>query len=343
MASITKHKNQWRAQVYVRAIRESKIFRTKREAEAWAATREIALREQETLTPAQRHTVRELFEKYSSEVSEQKRGAIEETARIRAFIREFPDIADLTLDKIDSAVLGRWRDARLKGGYIRPNGEEAQAVTRSTVQRDIAWMNAAFGVARKEWKWLEHNPFFGMRQPGQNPPRERRIHPIEVKRLCRRLGYVSGRPPETKGQEVALIFLIALRTAMRAGEIKGLGKTKLNLEKRVATVEHKMQYKTGKPRQVPLSKQAVRLLRAVADRDRCFTVTSTTLDMLFRKARDSLLIEDLHFHDSRAEALTRFAKRVDVMTLAKISGHQDLRILQRVYYRETAEDIAARL
>ncbi|AOI92120.1 tyrosine-type recombinase/integrase [Burkholderia pseudomultivorans] len=343
MASVTKHKSQWRAQIYVRGTRESKIFRTKREAEAWAATRETTLREQETLTPAQRHTVRELFEKYSTDVSEGKRGAIEETARIRAFIREFPDIADLTLDRVDSAVLGKWRDDRLRGGYIRSDGEEALPVTRSTVQRDIAWMNAAFGIARKEWKWLEHNPFDGMRQPGQNPPRDRRIAPLEVWRICRRLGYVSGRPPETRSQEVALIFLIALRTAMRAGEILSLGRSKLNMEKRVATVEHKMQYKTGKPRQVPLSRQAVRLLRVVADRERCFSVTSHTLDMLFRKARDSLLIGDLHFHDSRAEALTRFAKRVDVMTLAKISGHQDLRILQRVYYRETAEDIAARL
>ncbi|WP_454765528.1 tyrosine-type recombinase/integrase [Cupriavidus campinensis] len=64
---------------------------------------------------------------------------------------------------------------------------------------------------------------------------------------------------------------------------------------------------------------------------------------LFRKVRAKLLIDDLHFHDSRAEALTRLSRRVDVMTLAKISGHKDLRILQSTYYRESAADIAARL
>lgn len=58
---------------------------------------------------------------------------------------------------------------------------------------------------------------------------------------------------------------------------------------------------------------------------------------------DRLMIEDLHFHDTRAEALTRLARKVDVLTLAKISGHKDLRILQNAYYRETAEQIAARL
>jgi len=33
----------------------------------------------------------------------------------------------------------------------------------------------------------------------------------------------------------------------------------------------------------------------------------------------------------------------DVMTLARISRHKDLRILLNTYYRESAEDIAARL
>jgi integrase len=67
------------------------------------------------------------------------------------------------------------------------------------------------------------------------------------------------------------------------------------------------------------------------------------LDALFRKARNALMIPDLHFHDSRAEALTRLARKVDVMTLARISGHKDLRVLLETYYRESASDIAARL
>ncbi|HHF6884897.1 tyrosine-type recombinase/integrase [Haemophilus influenzae] len=40
----------------------------------------------------------------------------------------------------------------------------------------------------------------------------------------------------------------------------------------------------------------------------------------------------MHFHDTRCEALTRLSKKVDVMTLAKISGHKDISILQNVYY-----------
>jgi integrase len=190
---------------------------------------------------------------------------------------------------------------------------------------------------------MEHNPFEGFRLPPEAAPRTRRVTWSEVKQIVRWLGYHTGRAPVTKSQEVALAFLVALRSAMRAGEILSLGNKTLDLQKRVATVSHKMEYLTGRPRQVPLTRHAARLLRPVADREQCFTVTSDSLDALFRKAKRSLGIEDLHFHDSRAEALTRLSRKVDVMTLAKISGHKDLRLLQEVYYRESSEDIAARL
>ena len=48
---------------------------------------------------------------------------------------------------------------------------------------------------------------------------------------------------------------------------------------------------------------------------------------------------DLHFHDSRREALSRLAKKVDVMTLAKISGHRDIKILLNTYYAPSVEDV----
>lgn len=37
------------------------------------------------------------------------------------------------------------------------------------------------------------------------------------------------------------------------------------------------------------------------------------------------------------------AKRVDVMTLGRISRHKDLSLLMKVYYRTTEEEIAAKL
>lgn len=79
------------------------------------------------------------------------------------------------------------------------------------------------------------------------------------------------------------------------------------------------------------------------DRERVFSLTPHSLDALFRKVRDRLMLDDLHFHDSRATALTHLAKRVPVEVLAKISGHKGIALLVNVYYRESAEDIAKRL
>jgi integrase len=55
------------------------------------------------------------------------------------------------------------------------------------------------------------------------------------------------------------------------------------------------------------------------------------------------MLENLHFHDSRADALTRMARKMDVMTLARVSGHRDLRQLLDAYFRESASDIAKRI
>ena len=77
------------------------------------------------------------------------------------------------------------------------------------------------------------------------------------------------------------------------------------------------------------------------DDPRAFRLDSRVLDTLYRRAATKAGV-DAHFHDLRAEALTRMARRVDVLTLARIAGHRDIRSLS-VYYRESATDIAARL
>lgn len=327
MASIGKHRGGYRAQVYVGGQRASATFRTMREAQAWAAAKEAELEQ----APANKHTLRDLIERYREEVLPGKRGGIHEDRQAAALLRDFPNLADKPLADLDTPDLAEWRDARLR------------SVSDATVLRQLNWFRHALRLAREEWKWMNHNPLKGMRIPRQPAPRIRRVAPSEVRRLCQTLGYRAGRPPTTRNQEVALAFLVALRSAMRAGEILSLGRANLDLKRRVAAVEHKTQHITGRPREVPLTRHAARLLRPVAGRERCFTVSSAVLDALFRKARDRLLIKDLHFHDSRAEALTRLSRKVDVLTLAKISGHKDLRILQNAYYRETAAEIAARL
>jgi integrase len=54
------------------------------------------------------------------------------------------------------------------------------------------------------------------------------------------------------------------------------------------------------------------------------------------------LVEGLTFHDFRHEAITRLARKLDVLDLARMVGHRDLRQLA-IYYNATAEEMAGRL
>jgi integrase len=332
MASFSPCSAGYRAQIKIGTERDSGTFRTLREAKAWASAREAEMRAAKDADPAELHTVSDAFKRYVRDVSSTKQGEKQEQLRLAAFERDFPHLAALHLADFKTPQLAEWRDARLK------------KVSASSVVRDINLLRNVFITARKEWHWMHHHPFDGLKVPLEAPPRDRRVDPWkEVRPLVRALGYVSGKTPETKSQEVALAFLVALRTAMRVSEVLQLGKATLDIQRRVATVGHKMQYVTQKPRKIPLTRHAVRLLTPVAQLDRCFNVDSDSTDALFRKAKKRMQITGLQFRDTRAEALTRLARKVDVLTLSKISGHKDLEMLSRVYYRESEEDIAARI
>jgi integrase len=222
-----------------------------------------------------------------------------------------------------------------------------QTVKPATVQREANMVRNVFTVGAKLWRWCSlESPFKYLELPGKQPPRTRRVHWTEARRVLRRLGYITGKPPHNTQSQIAHAWLIALRTAMRSGEILGLTKGAVNLETRVVRLDkHKTQHHTGRPRFVPITKQAARLLRVLvnAQNERLFTVTAASKDALFRRAVDQCGIVGMTFHDSRAEALTLLSRRVDLLTLQKISGHADINVLAASYYRESPEDVAARL
>lgn len=329
MAYIRKQRNMWRAEIQRNGVRKSATFLTKAEANAWAT------KEEATILTTQANAFpnvlfAEAVDRYIQEVSIHKKGHRYETLRLNLIKREYGWLMSKVMHKIQPADMVRWRDDRLK------------KITSGSVLREINLLSHIFTIARKEWGWCGQSPISSIRRPPDNPSRDRRVLPREVKAICRQLGYITGQV-ETKQQEVALAFLISLRTAMRAGEILSIDDKRADLEHRVITVPHKTQYITGKERTIPITRKAAKLIMYLKNRNQYFTINSATLSSFFRRATKRLFIEDLHFHDARAEALTRLSRRVDVMTLAKISGHKDLKILLNTYYRESAEDIAARI
>lgn len=73
-----------------------------------------------------------------------------------------------------------------------------------------------------------------------------------------------------------------------------------------------------------------------------FGLTASQKDSLFRKIRERAAIDGLNFHDARHTAITRLAKKLNPLELARMVGHKDLKMLL-VYYNESADEIAKKL
>jgi integrase len=308
----------WRCQVAKAGIRKSLTFHTKAQAQAWGIEFESEVMAGKRGLSV-RKTVRQMLERYMEEETPKKRGAAWEVRRIQFFLGEFgPPFVDKLVDGVTPDDIGRWRDYRLKG------------VKGSSVNRDFNVLAAAFKTAAREWRWLKDSPMPAVKRPQDPLPRTRLIGWREVRAMLRALGW-SGRTPSTKSAEAGHAFLMALHTGMRASEI---------LSARYhGSVAQLFQTKNGDARQVPLSSRAQKLIALCPK----YSIDSASLDALFRKARKKAGLSGFTFHDSRATALTRMAKTLDVMTLAKVSGHRDVSMLLNTYYRIKPEEIAKRL
>jgi integrase len=76
---------------------------------------------------------------------------------------------------------------------------------------------------------------------------------------------------------------------------------------------------------------------------RVFSITGNALRLAWERMKKRVGIEDLRFHDLRHEAISRFfEKGLSVPEVASISGHRDLRMLQR-YAHARNEVIFAKL
>jgi integrase len=323
IATVSSRPKSWRVQI--RRLGHAPLSKsfpkkhfTKSQAWAWAdrAERELLA----GTFAAARETLGQALEKYAAEVSPKKRGARWEAYRLAA-IGKSP-MASLPMGNITPAVLASWRDRRLR------------EVAGSTVRREMNLIDSVLEVTRKEWKWIQVNPLRDVAKPPNPRSRRRRVPDTETKALCAQL----ERGPA--GREVAAGFRLGIETGMRAGELWSLEREQIDLGRAVARLEVT---KNGDARDVPLSPAAVAIMRDLLadERQMLFTVTNASRDALFRKARDTVGIKDLHFHDSRAEAVWRLSKIFNALELGRIIGHRDPKSLY-FYYEDDAAALATR-
>lgn len=324
MAHYRKIDGKWVCEIVIKGKRKSKRFDSKLKAKAWAAQAEHELRSLSEGV-SEHHTFGDLFDRYADEVSGSKKGAHWEIIRLKKF--KTYDISSIKLIDIRREHIEKWVNERLK------------EVKSSSVNRELNLISHALTQARR-WRLMNHNPLDDIRRPKNPPHRDRRITPKEEESILISLNYSEDYPVTQKQQKVAAAFLFAIETAMRAGEICALTPENVNFEERTAFLP---MTKNGMPRYVPLSARAIEIIEKMKPySDTVFGLDSASLSTVFRKAVQRAGIIGLTFHDSRREATSRLAKKLDVLDLARMTGHRDIKMLM-IYYQTSAADLAKQL
>ena len=322
MATFQKRGTSWRALVRKNGSSTSATFSCKAAAQSWALKIEAEI-EETGHGAIPNKTFGELLARYAKDVSPGKKGAKWEGNRIKFFLDD--PLAKVKLPELNPTHFAAWRDRRLK------------EVTAATVLRDWNLLSSACNKAIHEWNWLRVNPMSRVKRPAEVAPRDRLITQDEIDRLLFVLGDDMGTIPGRTG--AAMLF--ALETGMRLGELTGLMWENVKVDQQYCRITGG---KTASAkRDVPLSAEAIRLLGTVGtDTGPVFNLSATQVGSAFQKAKKLAGVEGVHFHDTRANAITMLAKKVGILDLARIIGHKDLGMLQ-VYYRESAQDIAKKL
>ena len=306
MANIAKRGDKWRAEVCIDRVRKAKTFPTKREAVAWS-------NEQEDKGLALTKTLKDAITRYRP-VTETHKGYQSELSRLNHLETA---LGDKQLDRLNSSSLSKYRDERLK------------EVSPVSVRRELIILSAMFELAVNEWQWMRENPLKTVKKPVPSPARRRGVSQIEIDAICAKLSEMRV------GKQVSVMFLLAIETGMRLGELLSLKWHDVS-DKYVTLLETK----NGDRRNVPLSLKARELIdsRKDIDPESVFTLNQHVASQTFRRAT----INGCHFHDARSEAVTRLSKKLDVMQLARMIGHRDVKSLM-LYYAAKPEDIADKL
>ena len=268
--------------------------------------------------PQHQVTLAQGLRHYQKVVSILKKGYEQERYRVAQLVRS--DLGRKLVHEITSVDIAGYRDARL----MSTNQKTGKLISAATVRLEMSLLSNFFDLARIEWGYTAGpNPCADVRKPKPAPGRDRRLTTREEK-LILRYAHQHINP------ELYSIVVIALATAMRQGEILGLRWEHINFKTRVA---HLPETKNGSKRDVPLSTKARDALTRIGVKQSgpIFKYTKHGVKSTWRFMCQSLQIKDLHFHDMRHEAISRFFElgTLDMMEIAAISGHKSLAMLKR--------------
>lgn len=303
---------------------ETASFLRLTDAKRWAQATEAAMREGRYFktSESKRHTVGEMIDRYINMVVPTRPKNAENTKRHLDWWKV--KIGHTLLSDVTPPMIANLRDELLttpkeKGGARAP----------ATVVRYLASISHAFTIAIKDWAWLESNPVQKISKPREPRGRERYLSNEERQALL-------GTCKESKSQFLYTVFVVAVSTGMRSGEILSLKWQQVDFElNRIILTDTK----SNCSRAVGLSGLALSLMSNLRQQRRFDTdlvfygrnlVTPIDLTKPWRTALKKAAIENFRFHDLRHTAASYLAMNGATITdVAAILGHKTLAMAKR--------------
>jgi integrase len=329
MATIRKRNSRYHVQVRKKGYPSTtKTFNSLTGARKWAAGIETDMERQLYVVIPDNTTLGQLLDRYDTEVLPTHKGQQAERYRLRTLSKYFGNIR---LANLIPKEVAKYRDLRLK------------EVSPASLKRELKILSRVLTLASKDWGIaVPQNPVTMITLPKSDKARTRRLELGEEAKLR------HGSNPQLNQ-----IIVLAIETAMRRGEMLGIKKSHIDFRNRTLLIPDT---KTDRPRSIPLSTRAIKVLREQTrtyqgytggvvslHETPLFSYRPRGLTGAFLKLCRRLGIEDLHFHDLRHEATSRFfEKGLNPVEVATITGHKDPRMLMR-YTHLRAEDLVGRL
>ena len=287
MASILKRNDKWFVRVRKhRQPSQSKTFTIKQDAQRWAVMIERQIDQGLVGCVDKSVTLGDLLKRYLKEVTPHKKSRDKETWRIKALLKR--SISGVGLPNLTSTIISNFKTLRLADGA-------------RTTRYDLALIRHCLEFARLEWGYyLPINPVDLVSKPKLNKPRDSRVSAYDIDKLMHALR-------ETKVTYLKPLILIALETGLRQGELIKLLWKDVDLDSRLLKVRDT---KNGEDRVIPLSNKSLSILESLPRPGKTvFNASHSSLQNAWKRLIKRSGLIDLHFHDLRHEAISRFIQR----------------------------------
>lgn len=294
------------------------------------------------------HTLKSYIDDhYASWVTTNRKDGKGTIARLKA---AFAGLINLPLEQIDSLVIDKWRNQRLKAGRAA-----------STINRDITALKAAIAKA-VEWGLIEQSPVSKVKPARVDSGRIVRY--LSAEEETRLLNALDSREEKARAEReranqwrkargyalmpdlrstrfvdhLKPMVLLSLNTGLRQGELFNLHWTDIDIERANLTV-HGDSAKSGKTRHIPLNSVAMQILNDWKNQQEAtdglvFPSTEGKPFDNVKHAWQKLLAEanitSFRWHDLRHHFASKLVMSgVDLNTVRELLGHADLKMTLR--------------